>query len=243
MNTLFTQPQATERAQLFDRLGASTQYDLAIVGGGATGLGIAVDAASRGFSVVLIESNDFAHGTSSRSTKLLHGGVRYLAQGNISLVQEALHERSTVLHNAPHLSQRLSFILPCYQYWQIPFYAVGLQMYDALAGKRGLGKTQIMGSSATRRSMPNLQQKDLRGSIRYWDAQFDDARLALALARTAAQRGALLVNYCKVTELVHDKGQISGLVCEDLETLRSFKIAARCVINACLLYTSDAADE
>ena len=232
LNTFMNRPEPTDRAQLLDRLGALVQYDLAIVGGGATGLGIALDAAARGFSVVLIESEDFAHGTSSRSTKLLHGGVRYLAQGNISLVQEALHERSTVLHNAPHLSQRLSFILPCYKYWQIPFYAIGLQMYDALAGKRGLGKTQIMGSSATRRSMPNLQLRELKGSVRYWDAQFDDARLALALARTAAQRGALLVNYCKVNELIHENGRISGLVCEDRETQQSFKISAKCVINA-----------
>ena len=162
LNTFMNRPEPTDRAQLLDRLGALVQYDLAIVGGGATGLGIALDAAARGFSVVLIESEDFAHGTSSRSTKLLHGGVRYLAQGNISLVQEALHERSTVLHNAPHLSQRLSFILPCYKYWQIPFYAIGLQMYDALAGKRGLGKTQIMGKARSGTGMPNSTMQGWR---------------------------------------------------------------------------------
>ena len=232
LNTIEASPLSTDRAALLARLEQPTQYDLAIVGGGATGLGIALDAVARGFSVVLLESDDFAHGTSSRSTKLLHGGVRYLAQGNISLVQEALHERSTVLHNAPHLSQRLSFILPCYKYWQIPFYSIGLVMYDALAGKRGLGKTQIMGLSDTRECMPNLQSRQLKGAIKYWDAQFDDARLALALARTAAKRGAVLVNYCKVNELVTHDGKIKGLVCEDTETQKQFRLAAKCVINA-----------
>jgi glycerol-3-phosphate dehydrogenase len=220
------------RAEKISQLESSPEFDLAIVGGGATGLGIALDASARGLKVVLLESRDFAKGTSSRSTKLLHGGVRYLAQGNISLVYEALHERSTVLHNAPHLSQRLAFVLPCYRYWEIPFYTTGLMLYDALAGHKGLGKTKCLGLAATRELMPNIHPEKLKASIQYWDAQFDDARLAIALARTAEQRGALLLNYCTVTDLIHHNGKISGLICQDNETGKTLKLRAGCVINS-----------
>jgi glycerol-3-phosphate dehydrogenase len=225
-------PLSTSRQELLRKLAEPVQYDLAIIGGGATGLGVALDAAARGFSVVLLESEDFAKGTSSRSTKLVHGGVRYLAQGNVSLVHEALHERATILHNAPHLAQPLAFILPCYKFWEIPFYGAGLVLYDALAGRRGLGKTKFLGAAHTQQILPNIEPDSLKGSVQYWDGQFDDARLALALARTAAQRGALLLNYCQVTELLHQDGKVCGLKALDRETNQQFTIQARCVINA-----------
>ena len=227
-----TAPLPTLRAALLARLQEPKTYDLAVVGGGATGLGVALDAAARGLRVVLVESHDFAKGTSSRATKLVHGGVRYLAQGNIALVREALHERTTLLHNAPHLAQPLSFIMPSYHWWETPFYGAGLKMYDALAGKAGLGPTEFLGRDSTLRHLPNVVQKGLCGGVRYWDGQFNDARLALALARTAAQQGALLVNYCKATNLLFDAGKIVGLECQDTETGQNYKVHSRCVINA-----------
>jgi glycerol-3-phosphate dehydrogenase len=232
LNPQPTPPLPTARSALLARLAEPTQYDLAVIGGGATGLGIALDAASRGFSVVLLESEDFAKGTSSRSTKLVHGGVRYLAQGNISLVHEALHERATILRNAPHLAQPLAFLMPCYKYWEIPFFGAGLIMYDALAGKRGLGHTKFLGARQTQDTLGNIRAEGLKGSVQYWDGQFDDARLSIALARTAAQHGALLLNYCKVTELIHVDGKVAGLHAEDRETGQHVEVKARCVINA-----------
>jgi glycerol-3-phosphate dehydrogenase len=229
-------PLATERLQLLNQLAEPKQYDIAIIGGGATGLGIALDAALRGFKVVLVESHDFAKGTSSRATKLVHGGVRYLAQGNISLVREALHERTTLLHNAPHIAQPLSFVMPSYKFWEAPFYGVGLKMYDALAGKAGLGTTEFLNAKQTLHCLPTVQKAGLKGGVKYWDGQFDDARLALALARSAAKEGALLVNYCKATKLIHEDGKLVGLRCQDQENEQGkgtkYKIAASCVINA-----------
>src|SRR3989338_4103649 len=222
----------TRRADLIERLKAPHTYYIAIIGGGATGLGVALDAAARGFSVVVVESHDFAKGTSSRATKLVHGGVRYLAQGNISLVREALHERTRLLANAPHLAQPLPFVMPSYHYWETPFYGIGLKMYDALAGKAGLGATEFMGRARTLECLPTARPEGLKGGVKYWDGQFDDARLALALARTAASRGAILVNYCAARELVHAQGRVSGVVCEDMETGRRYTLRARCVVNA-----------
>ncbi len=220
------------RQQLLEKLSQPATWDVAIIGGGATGLGVALDAAARGFSVVLLESHDFAKGTSSRATKLVHGGVRYLAQGNISLVREALHERTTLLRNAPHMAQPLAFVMPSYKYWETPFYGVGLKAYDALAGKAGLGHTEFLSRSETLACLPTARREGLKGGVKYWDGQFDDARLALALARTAASRGALVVNYCPVDGLVHDHGRVTGLRCHDSETGRAFEVTARCVINA-----------
>lgn len=220
------------RVDLIRRLAEPRAYDIAIIGGGATGLGVALDAALRGFSVALLEAHDFAKGTSSRATKLVHGGVRYLAQGNIGLVREALHERTTLLRNAPHLAQPLPFVMPSYKLWETPFYGIGLKMYDALAGKAGLGPTEFLSREATLRHLPTVQPEGLRGGVKYWDGQFDDARLALALARTAAAHGALLVNYCEVTALVHAADKLVGLRCVDRETGRDYSVNARCVINA-----------
>ncbi|ABE42448.1 FAD dependent oxidoreductase [Polaromonas sp. JS666] len=225
-------PAPTRRHDLIARLAQPCQYDLAIIGGGATGLGVALDAAARGFSVVLVESHDFAKGTSSRATKLVHGGVRYLAQGNISLVREALHERTTLLANAPHLAQPLAFVMPSYKFWEAPFYGVGLKMYDALAGKAGLGPTEFLSRTETLDCLPTAQPQGLKGGVKYWDGQFDDARLALALARTAARQGALLVNYCAATGLIHENGKLVGLHAQDQETGRLFEIKAKCVVNA-----------
>ena len=220
------------RAQLLARLAEPQTWDLAVVGGGATGLGVALDAAARGYSVLLLESHDFAGGTSSRSTKLLHGGVRYLAQGNIALVREALHERSTVLANAPHLASRLSFIMPSYAWWQTPFYGIGLKLYDMLAGRAGLGDTRFLNRAEALAALPRLQAEGLSGGVQYWDGQFDDARLAIALARTAAREGALLLNYCPVTELLHDHTRLVGLRCRDAVGGRIYEVRARCVVNA-----------
>jgi len=225
-------PLPTRRADLLARLAADPYFDVVVVGGGATGLGVALDAASRGLRVVLVEAQDFAKGTSSRSTKLVHGGVRYLAQGNISLVREALHERTVLLANAPHIAQPLAFVVPCYRWWESPFYGVGLTMYDLLAGKAGLGKTQILDRAQTAAELPTAQTSALRGGVKYWDGQFDDARMALAIARTAAREGALLLNYCRAERLVYANGEVAGLQCTDTLTSRSYPIHSRCVINA-----------
>ena len=225
-------PLVTNRQILTIRLAEHTRYDIAVIGGGATGLGVALDAALRGFKVLLIESHDFAKGTSSRATKLVHGGVRYLAQGNISLVREALHERTTLLHNAPHIAQPLPFVMPSYKFWEMPFYGVGLKMYDALAGKAGLGATEFLSAKQTLSCLPMLQKTGLKGGVKYWDGQFDDARLALALARSAAKEGALLVNYCRATKLNHEDGKLVGLSCQDQETGKTYVISSACVINA-----------
>lgn len=229
-----TVPQAiaTDRAQLMAQLAESRHYDMAVVGGGATGLGVALDAAARGLSVVLIEAHDFAKGTSSRSTKLVHGGVRYLAQGNISLVREALHERTLLLANAPHLAQPLPFVMPTYKWWEAPFYGVGLKMYDLLAGRAGLGRTEFLSRDETRAQLPMVRSEGLKGGVKYWDGQFNDARMALALARTAAAHGALLVNYCRATRLVHEEGRVAGVMCEDPLTGNAYTIRCGCVVNA-----------
>jgi len=225
------------RAGRLARLRAGGVFDLVVVGGGATGLGVALDAALRGFSVVLFESHDFAGGTSSRSTKLLHGGVRYLAQGNVALVREALAERSTVLRNAPHLAQPLPFVMPSYAWWQTPFYGLGLKLYDLMAGKAGLGPTQFLSLQQTQQALPGVSALGLKGGVRYWDGQFDDARLALALARTAEAAGALVLNYASVDEVICDESgnpdkprfevkvsdRFSGCVCQ---------VQAGCVVNA-----------
>lgn len=230
--TTIVSPQASDRAQYLATLASLGQVDLAIIGGGASGLGVALDAALRGLSVVLLESCDFAKGTSSRATKLVHGGVRYLAQGNIALVREALHERTTLLHNAPHLARPLPFVMPSFKCWETPFYGVGLKMYDALAGKAGLGSTQFLSSAQTRQCLPGVKEQGLKGGVKYWDGQFDDARLAVTLARTAASQGALLLNYCPVTELIHKDGRVAGVRCQDAESGTSYTVMAKCVVNA-----------
>ena len=180
---------------------AGVEWDILIIGGGATGLGAAVDAASRGYKALLVERDDFAKGTSSRSTKLVHGGVRYLKQGNISLVNEALRERGRLCANAPHLVRHLSFIVPSYGWWEGPFYGVGLKLYDLLAGKMGLKPSRMLSKEKTLSKLPNLNAEDLRGGVMYYDGQFDDARLAIHLALTASDHGATLLNACEAVGL------------------------------------------
>ena len=220
------------RSELWARLDAAADFDLAIVGGGATGCGLALDAAARGFSVALFEADDFAKGTSSRATKLLHGGVRYLAQGDIGLVREALHERASVLANAPHLANRLPFVMPSYRWWESGFYGMGLKAYDLLAGARSLGNTEFLSARQTRALLPNVMPTGLSGGVKYWDGQFDDARLALALARTAAARGALVLNHAPVTALTREAGQVRGFTVRDALSGAVHAVRARCVVNA-----------
>jgi len=233
MNAVEVRQRAIEGAR------ATRMFDLAVIGGGATGCGVALDAAARGFSVVLLEATDFAQGTSSRATKLVHGGVRYLAQGNVSLVREALHERATLLANAPHLAQPLAFVMPAYKIWEAPFYGVGLKMYDALAGSRGLGPTEFLSASRTHELLPTVQMRGLVGGVKYWDGQFDDARVALALARTAAVKGAVVLNHCPVTSLVRENGKVIGVVARDAIGGTELRIAAKCVVNATGVWVDD----
>jgi glycerol-3-phosphate dehydrogenase len=208
-------------------------WDFLVVGGGATGLGIAVDAAARGYRVALVEACDFGKGTSSRSTKLVHGGVRYLEQGNIGLVVEALRERGLLRENAPHLVSDLAFVVPNYEWWEAPFYGIGLKLYDLLAGKYGFGSSRTLTREETLERLPTIRTEGLRGGVVYYDGQFDDARLLVHLAMTAAGHGAALVNYCRVAALRENaSGLITGAQVRDEESGVEFEIAAKVVINA-----------
>src|SRR5437588_6533149 len=210
-----------------------TPWDMAVIGGGATGVGSAVDAAARGYSVCLVEQCDFGKGTSSRSTKLVHGGVRYLQQGNISLVMEALKERGILRQNAPHLVHDLAFVVPNYVWWEAPFYGIGMKVYDMLAGRYGFGKSRSLSKEEVLERIPTLEQDGLRGGVLYYDGQFDDSRLLIHLAQTAEQQGAVLLNYVRVVGLTHDAdGFVDGLVARDLESGREHAVGARCVITA-----------
>jgi glycerol-3-phosphate dehydrogenase len=215
-------------------------WDIAVVGGGATGVGVAVDAAARGFDVVLVEAHDFGKGTSSRSTKLVHGGVRYLEQGNIPLVMSALKERGLLRQNAPHLVHDLAFVVPNYSWWEAPFYGIGLKLYDLLAGKYGFGPSKLLSKEETLERLPALEPEELRGGVVYYDGQFDDARLLIHLAMTAADHGATIVNYCPATNLLRDSdGYVNGLTIRDQESGEEPSISARIVINATGVFTDE----
>ena len=216
---------------------ASHAWDIIVIGGGATGLGTALDAASRGLRTLLLEQGDFARGTSSRSTKLIHGGVRYLQQGNVGLVLEALRERGLLTKNAPHLVTPLAFIVPNYTWWEAPFYGIGLKLYDTLAGNLGLGPSQHLTREETLARLPTLEPDGLRGGIIYYDGQFDDARLAITLAQTAVDCGATVLNYLDVTSLLKRDGLVRGVVARDLETGREHELEAGVVINATGVFT------
>lgn len=208
-------------------------WDMAVIGGGATGVGIAVDAASRGYSVCLLEQNDFGKGTSSRSTKLVHGGVRYLQQGNVSLVMEALKERGILRQNAPHLVHDLAFVVPNYAWWEAPFYGIGMKVYDMLAFRYGFGHSKLLSKDEVIERIPTLEPDGLRGGVIYYDGQFDDSRLLIDLCRTASGQGAALLNYAKVVGLQHDAdGFVDGVTFIDLESGKQQTIGARAVINA-----------
>jgi glycerol-3-phosphate dehydrogenase len=223
-----------KRTQMIDRLrGQDRPFDLVVIGGGATGIGTALDAAARGYSVALLEQSDFGKGTSSRSTKLIHGGVRYLQQGNIPLVIEALHERGILRRNAPHLVSDLPFVVPNYAWWEAPFYGIGMKVYDLLAGKYGFGKSRHLSEAEVVAHIPTIEREGLRGGVEYHDGQFDDARLLIHLAMTAAEQGALLANYVRVTGLRRGAdGLLNGVSARDVESGEAFEIGARCVVNA-----------
>jgi len=208
-------------------------WDMIVIGGGATGVGVAIDAASRGYDVLLLEQSDFGKGTSSRSTKLAHGGVRYLEQGNIGLVMEALKERGLLLQNAPHIVHDLAFVVPNYDWWEAPFYGLGLKLYQLLAGKYGFGASRILSREETLQHLPTLKTEGLRGGAVYYDGQFDDARLLIHMAVTAFEQGATLLNYVAVTGLTKDtQGFVNGVTARDAETGNEFRAAAKVVVNA-----------
>ncbi len=211
---------------------AGKPWDILIVGGGATGMGTGIDAASRGYRTLLIEQHDFGKGTSSRSTKLVHGGVRYLRQGDVSLVFEALKERGLMLQNAPHLVSNQSFIIPAYDWWEGPFYTVGLRVYDVMAGSMGLGPSRHISREETIEALPNIERKELRGGIIYHDGQFDDARMLISMGETCRKFGGTVLNYMEVTGLLKEKNLVSGVRARDTETGEEFDLPSRVVINA-----------
>jgi glycerol-3-phosphate dehydrogenase len=215
-------------------------WDVIIIGGGATGLGTALDAASRGFSTLLVEQADFAKGTSSRSTKLAHGGVRYLAQGDIGLVREALHERGLMLKNAAHLVKNESFIIPNYEWWGGIFYTIGLTLYDLLAGNLGFGRAKYLSKKEVARRIPTIQQKGLYSGVLYHDGQFDDSRLAINIAQTSLEQGATVLNYFKVTNLLKNaQGSVAGITTTDMESGVTYEIKGKTVINATGVFADD----
>ncbi|GAB3297656.1 glycerol-3-phosphate dehydrogenase/oxidase [Hymenobacter humi] len=221
------------RETLVQQLATVPTWDLIVIGGGATGLGVAIDGISRGYKTLLLEQADFAKGTSSRSTKLVHGGVRYLAQGDIGLVREALHERGLLLQNAPHLCHNQAFIIPNYNWWGGPFYTLGLKLYDLLAGRLSLGESVHLSKAETLRRLPNLRPAGLRGGVLYHDGQFDDARLAVNLAQTCIDYGGTALNYCAVQGLLKDaRGRLTGVRATDLETGATYELQAKTVVNA-----------
>jgi len=215
------------------------QWDVVIIGGGASGLGAAVDAANRGFKTLLLEKHDFAKGTSSRSTKLVHGGVRYLQNGDISLVIEALKERGIMKKNAPHLVKDMSFVIPFYEWWNSPFYGLGLKVYDMMAGKMGLGPSTLLNKNETIELINNVKQDGLKGGVIYHDGQFDDSRMAITLALTAEDLGATLINYTEVVALKKENELISGLEILDRESGKSIPINAKVVINSTGVFSDE----
>ncbi len=225
------------RTEIFGAL--TSTFDVLVIGGGATGLGIAVDAATRGYRTSLVEAGDYAQATSSRSTKLVHGGVRYLASGQVHLVYEALHERAVIVRNAPHLVHPLPFIIPATQPWQLPYYGAGLSLYDLLSGKASLGPTRILGKRSTLERIPGLASAQLSGGILYHDGQFNDARLSLALARTAADHGAVVANYARCVRLLHDLGRVAGAIVRDMETGAETEVRAKVVVNATGIFVDE----
>lgn len=213
--------------------GAEQPWDVVIIGGGASGIGCALDAAARGFECLLLEGRDFGKGTSSRSTKLVHGGVRYLEQGNLSLVREALRERGVLKKIAPEFVRVQSFIVPCYGFRQKIYYGLGLKIYDLLAGKYGFGKSRILSKKEIIEKLPNIERKNLSGGVSYFDGQFDDACFLMNLACEAAARGAVLLNYARVFGLPKDSGgEVTGVNFEDSESGEIFSVKAKIVINA-----------
>lgn len=221
-----------QRETAIEQLKQTSQWDILIIGGGATGLGTAVDAASRGHKTLLLEKHDFAKGTSSRATKLVHGGVRYLEQGNTRLVREALLERGRLLKNAPHVCHTIAFVVPFYKTWQKWYYGFGLKLYEWLSGKLSLGPTKFLSKQGTLRNLPDLEGQQLNGGVLYFDGQFDDSRLAINLAQTATEQGATVINYVAVTGFIKTGGTIAGVYATEEASGQLFEIKSKVVINA-----------
>ncbi|WP_417886023.1 glycerol-3-phosphate dehydrogenase/oxidase [Zunongwangia sp.] len=227
------------RESLLNRAKSESKWDVIVIGGGATGLGVALDSITRGYKTLLLEQADFAKGTSSRSTKLVHGGVRYLAQGNVDLVREALHERGLLSKNAPHLVKNQSFIIPNYRWYEGAFYTIGLKMYDLLAGKLSLGKSFHINKKETADRITTIRRNKLRGGVVYQDGQFDDSRLAVNVAQTAIEKGAAVLNYFKVNNLIINNNKIEGVSAKDQETGEDYTFSGKTVINATGVFTDE----
>ncbi|MCK5454268.1 MAG: FAD-dependent oxidoreductase, partial [Calditrichia bacterium] len=226
------------RKIMLDRIAEKgKEWDVIVIGGGATGLGTALEAASRGYKTLLLEQHDFCKGTSSRSTKLIHGGIRYLQQGNVSLVIEALKERGLLIQNAPHLVHHRSFVVPAYDWWSGPFYGIGLKIYDLMAGKLGLKPSRMLSHEDTLKHIPTLEPEELRGGIMYYDGQFDDSRLAINLAQTIDDQKGTVINYMPVTALLKKNGLVKGVVAVDSETGKEYQINTKAVVNATGIFT------
>ena len=224
-----------DRNQMINTLNSENgkNWDVVVIGGGASGLGAALDSVTRGYKTLLVEQSDFAKGTSSRSTKLVHGGVRYLAQGDISLVLEALQERGLLGKNAPHLVRNQSFVIPNYAWWTGPFYTVGMKVYDMMAGKLGLGPSEHITKEETLKAIPNISEKELNGGVIYYDGQFDDARLAINLAQTFVENSGTAINYMKAVSLIKNEDKtISGVSLKDAESGKEYQINTKVVVNA-----------
>ncbi|ANH83218.1 FAD-dependent oxidoreductase [Niabella ginsenosidivorans] len=234
-NGIFNREQLLQAATKPGKL-----WDVVVIGGGASGLGIALEAVTRGYQTLLVEQDDFAKGTSSRSTKLVHGGVRYLAQGNIALVREASIERGLLQKNAPHLVKNQTFIIPVYSFWDRIKYTIGLKLYDWIAGRLSLGPSVFISKKKTMEALPDIKQEGLVGGVQYHDGQFDDSRLALNLAQTIIEQGGVALNYVKVTGLIkNERGQPSGIIAEDQETAAVYRIHAKAVVNATGVFVDD----
>src|SRR4051794_9424278 len=225
-------PGSLTREDALRTVGAEKMWDVIVIGGGATGLGTAVEAASRGYKTLLLEAYDFAKGTSSRSTKLVHGGVRYLQQGNVKLVLEALKERGRMLRNAPHLAHRRAFVLPTYSYFGLPFYGIGLTLYDLLARHEGIGRSRLLSRKRVKEALPTIQPKGLKGGILYYDGQFDDARFAITLFRTLVDLGGTALNYVRATGVLERNGRVAGVRAEDVLSGAAFEVQGKVVVNA-----------
>lgn len=232
-------PNVFSRDTFVNHLTEKVEWDMIVIGGGASGLGIALDSASRGYSTLLLEQSDFAKGTSSRSTKLVHGGVRYLAKGDIQLVYSALMERGILLKNAAHLVKKQAFIIPCYTWFSKVKYYIGLKMYDWLSGSYSFGKSRFLQLTEIEKQLPGIISDNLLGGIEYFDGQFDDARLAVNIAQTCVEKGGVVLNYFKVKGLIKEKDRVCGVTATDIETKKEYKLRAKAVINATGVFVDD----
>ena len=227
----------SSRDELLKKAVSTERWDMIVIGGGATGLGTALDAASRGYSTLLLEANDFGKGTSSKSTKLIHGGVRYLRQGNVKMVMKALRERGRLLKNAPHIAHPLRFVIPCYKWWHKAWYGLGMKVYDALARRLGIGPSRLLSREKTLEYIPGINATGLLGGVEYWDGQFDDTRLLISIAHTAVQKKAVLLNYIEVLGLIKENGQVKGVRARDSESGEEYTFTGRSIINATGIFT------